>query len=307
MMSPQIALHDPIFRSYLCIVPASLALGGLILIFLQWGLKKKLGSIWATYRSWLVMAAIGLLVIFVGRVATIAGLSLLSIFAFAEFARGFGLNRDWWMISPVYLGIIGVGIAAIIGRYDLFLVLPGLIIVCILLIPVLRNRAGGQFQSISLAIVGFIYVGWLFGHLGFFANAPNAYGFLCYIIFATELSDVAAFTCGRLFGRHPLRSEISPKKTWEGAFGALIVSMILPWVLRFSFPFFNTTQIILTGLIVGVGGQLGDLSVSMIKREIGTKDMGAAIPGHGGVLDRIDSLIFVAPLFMRLASHYHAL
>ena len=79
----------------------------------------------------------------------------------------------------------------------------------------------------------------MFGHLGFLANAVNAYGYLCYVIFATELNDVAAFTFGRIFGRHPLRSEISPKKTWEGALGALAVSMILPWLLRFSFPEFG--------------------------------------------------------------------
>ena len=159
----------------------------------------------------------------------------------------------------------------------------------------------------SLGIVGFIYIGWMFGHLGFLANAVNAYGYLLYVVFATELSDVAAFTFGRMFGRHPLRSEISPGKTWEGALGALAVSMVLPWLLRFSFPEFGTRELILTGLIVGIGGQLGDLSISVIKRDIGTKDMGALIPGHGGILDRIDSLIYVAPLFMHMAGYYHEL
>ena len=96
----------------------------------------------------------------------------------------------------------------------------------------------------------------MFGHLGFLANARNAYGYLCYVIFATAVNDVAAFTCGRIFGRHPLRSEISPRKTWEGAAGALLVAMLLPWLLRFSFPFFGPLQLILTGLIVGIGGQL---------------------------------------------------
>jgi len=104
-----------------------------------------------------------------------------------------------------------------------------------------------------------------------------------------------------------LRSEISPNKTWEGALGAFAVAMILPWLLRFSFPFFGTRELILTGLIVGIGGQLGDLSISVIKREIGTKDMAATIPGHGGILDRIDSLIYVAPLFMHMAGYYYPL
>src|SRR5256885_14076574 len=156
----------------------------------------------------------------------------------------------------------------------------------------------------SLAVVGFIYMGWMFGHLGFLANARNAYGFVCFIIFATALCDVAAFTVGKIFGRHPLRSEISPNKTWEGAFGAFCVATILPWLLRFSFPFFGTRELILTGLIVGIGGQLGDLSISVIKRDIGTKDMAATIPGHGGVFGLGDRLIFAAPLFIAFGVYY---
>lgn len=317
MISPQAALHDPVFRAYLLIVPATLALGGAVLGFLSWGLKKELGPIWKTYRSWLVMAAIGLPVIFAGHMAVIGGVTLLSIFGFKEFARASGLYRDWWMTGAVYAGIFAVGVASFMtqprgqepgsGWYGLFVAVPVFAIAVILLIPILRNRARGELQKMSLSIVGFIYIGWMFGHLGFLANAVNAYGFLCYVIFATELNDVSAFTFGRLFGRHSLRSEISPNKTWEGALGAVTVSMILPWLLRFSFPFFGPTQLILTGLIVGIGGLLGDLSISVIKRDIGTKDMGAAIPGHGGILDRIDSLVYVAPLFMHMAGYYYAL
>jgi phosphatidate cytidylyltransferase len=317
VMSPQIALHDPVYRAYLCIVPVSLAIGGIILGFLRWRLKKELGVIWKTYCSWLIMAPIALAVVFAGRVPTITGITLLAIFGFKEFARASGLYRDWWMTGAVYAGIITVGIASLMphprahepgtGWYGFFVAVPVFAIALILLIPILRNRARGELQRMSLAIVGFVYIGWMFGHLGFLANANNAYGFLCYIIFATELNDVAAFTFGKLFGGHPLRSEISPKKTWEGALGAVAVSMILPWLLRFSFPFFGPWQLILTGLIVGIGGQLGDLSISVIKRDIGTKDMGATIPGHGGILDRIDSLIYVAPLFMHMAGYYYGL
>jgi phosphatidate cytidylyltransferase len=126
-------------------------------------------------------------------------------------------------------------------------------------------------------------------------------------VLATEINDVAAFTFGKLFGKHPLRSNISPKKTWEGAMGALAVSMLLPWLLRFSFPHFGTIQLLLTGLIIGVGGQFGDLAVSVIKRDIGIKDMGAAIPGHGGVLDRIDSLVYSVPLFFHMAGYFYGL
>ncbi len=316
-MSPQIALHDPIFRAYFFIVLISLAVGGTVLGFLRLVLKKDTASMFRTYWSWLVIAAIGLLVVFAGRIPTIVGVTLLGVYAFKEFARASGLYRDWWMTGVVYAGIITVGIASLVshprgeepgtGWCAFFVAVPVFAIALILLIPILHNRARGELQRMSLAIVGFVYIGWMFGHLGFLANASNAYGFLCYIIFATAVSDVAAFTFGKIFGRHPLRSEISPNKTWEGAIGALAVSMILPWLLRFSFPFFGVRQLILTGLIVGIGGQLGDLSISVIKRDIGTKDMAATIPGHGGILDRIDSLIYAAPLFMHMAGYYYPL
>jgi phosphatidate cytidylyltransferase len=316
-MSPQIALHDPVFRAYFWIVLISLATGGAALGFLRFVLKKETASMFRTYRSWILMAGIGLVVVFLGRIPTIVGVTLLAIFAFKEFARTSGLYRDWWMTGAVYAGIVTVGVASLIphprgeepgtGWYGFFVAVPVFAIALILLIPILRNRARGELLRMSLAIVGFIYMGWMFGHLGFLANAIDAYGLVCYIIFATALCDVAAFIFGKIFGRHPLRSEISPNKTWEGAFGAFCMAMILPWLLRFSFPFLGVRELILTGLIVGIGGQLGDLSISVIKRDIGTKDMAATIPGHGGILDRIDSLIYTAPLFMHMAGYYHPL
>lgn len=316
-MSPQIALHDPVFRAYFVIVLVSLLAGGAVLAFVRFILKKDTASMFKTYWSWILMAAIGLFVVFLGRVPTIVGVTLLAMFAFKEFARASGLYRDWWMTAAGYAGIVAVGIASLVshprgeepgpGWYGLFVAVPVFAIALILLIPILRNRARGELQRMSLAIVGFIYMGWMFGHLGFLANARNAYGFVCFIIFATGLCDVAAFTFGKIFGRHQLRSEISPNKTWEGALGAFGVAMVLPWLLRFSFPFFDVRDLILTGLIVGIGGQLGDLSISVIKRDIGTKDMAATIPGHGGILDRIDSLIYAAPLFMHMAGYYHPL
>lgn len=316
-MTPQHALHDPIFLAYVRIVVGVLVAGGIVLALVQWLGGKAIPTIWQTYRAWLWMAPLALAVVFAGRVPFILGVTLLALFGFKEFARAAGLYRDWWMTGAVYAGIAAVGAASIMphpqelepgtGWYAFFVSVPVFAIALILLVPIARNRFRGELQRMSLGIVAFVYVGWMFGHLGFLANSINAYGYLCFVVFATEVNDVAAFTFGRLFGRHPLRSEISPKKTWEGALGALAVSMILPWLLRFSLPDFGPTQLLLAGLIVGLGGQLGDLSISVIKRDIGTKDMGASIPGHGGILDRIDSLIYVAPLFMHMAGYYHGL
>ena len=312
MMSPGAALNDPIFRIYLLIVPLSLVIGGIILAVVKFGFKKQLGSVWFTYRSWIVMAAIGLFCVAIGRFAVIAGVTLLSIFAFWEFARVSGLATDRLMSGAVYLAIIVVGLAtwfscspnvASCGPFMWVLVVA---IGLIALAPITQNRVRGELHKIALSCFAFVLIGWMFGHLGLLANSANPYGFLCYIIFATELTDISAFVFGRLFGRHPLRSELSPRKTVEGAVGAFAVAMVLPWILRFSFPFFSATQLILTGLIVGVGGLLGDLTISLIKRDLGTKDMSTIIPGHGGILDRIDSLIFVAPLFVQMTNFYTA-
>jgi phosphatidate cytidylyltransferase len=146
----------------------------------------------------------------------------------------------------------------------------------------------------------------MFGHLALLANSDLAYSYLGYLVLAVEINDVAAFVCGKLFGRHLLRDRVSPNKTWEGAAGALALSLAVPWCLRFTFPHFDGRDLLIVGLIVGVGGPLGDLLLSVIKRDLGIKDMGATIPGHGGILDRADSLIYVAPMFFHFVFYRHS-
>jgi phosphatidate cytidylyltransferase len=314
-MSPSAALASPVFLFYLTLAGGLLLGAGILLAVLRWGFHKNVQHAWKAYLGWLVMVPVVLAAIFLGRMTTIALFTIVAVFGFKEFARATGLYQDWVMTGAVYLGIIAGGIVTLVtdpllgvpGWYGLFMALPVYVIAAILVIPIVRNRVQGQLQSLALAIVGFVYFGWMFGFLAFLANANHAYGYLLYLLFAVELNDVAAFTCGKLFGRHPLRSNISPKKTWEGAIGALVVSLALPWALAWTFPHFGARELILIGLIVGVGGQLGDLTISVIKRDLGIKDMGATIPGHGGVLDRIDSLIYVAPLFFHVVRYYHDL
>lgn len=314
-MSPQSALASEVFRFYCGTVVGILVVSGILLAVLRWGLKRDVSHAWKAYRGWLVMVPVVIAAIFCGRAATILFFTLVAILGFKEFARATGLYRDWPMTGLAYAGILAVGGTALVrdptlhvpGWYGLFAILPVYVIAAILLVPIVRNRSQGQLQAMALATLGFLYVGWMFGHVAFLANAKEAYAYLFYLIVAVELNDVAAFTFGRLFGRHPLRSNISPKKTWEGSLGALAVSLALPWGLRFSFPQFSACELILAGIIVGVGGQLGDLSISVIKRDLGIKDMGTLLEGHGGILDRIDSLIYVAPLFFHMVRWFHGL
>jgi phosphatidate cytidylyltransferase len=313
MMSPSIALTDGTVFTYAVLVGTVMAGVGLLLLVLTYAFGYRLASVWRTYRGWLVMVPIVLVVLVAGRVATILSVAVAALFAFREFARATGLYRDWWITGAVYVGIAAVAASSLVedpwrhvhGWYGLFMALPVYIVSLILIVPIARNRTRGQLHNAALAVLGFIYIGWMFSHVGFLANSPHAYGYLLFLLLAVEGTDVAAFTSGKLFGRRKLREAISPNKTWGGALGALAFSMALPWLLWFSFPHFGWLQLVLAGLIVGIGGQLGDLTISMIKRDVGVKDMGSLIPGHGGLLDRVDSLIFAAPLFFHMVRWFY--
>ncbi len=313
-MSIRAAIHSQIFLTYLAVIGGILLLAGLLLVILG-ALGRDVSSIRQTYRSWLVMIPIVMGTIFLGRVAIIIGVTVLAIFGFKEFARATGLYDDWWVTGTVYLALAALGLVSIVsdpqtgepGWYGLFMALPVYVVATILLIPILRNRARGQLRAVALAILGFVYFGWMFSHLGFLANSRHAYGYLLFLIFAVEINDVAAFTFGKLLGGRKLRKEISPNKTVAGSLGAIGVSLAVPWMLSFSFDHFEPLHLVLTGLIVGIGGQLGDLAISFIKRDIGIKDMGALIAGHGGILDRVDSMIFVSPLFFHMVRWFHGL
>jgi phosphatidate cytidylyltransferase len=310
------AFESPVFRGYLFVLVSLLVVAGALLALLRFALHKNVDHAWKAYRGWLIMIPLVFAALFFGRETTIIFFTLLALAAFTEFARATGLYRDWWMTGLVLVAIAAVGVVSYVdqpdgtgihGWYGMLMALPVYAVAAILMVPILRDRAKGQLQPIALALLGFIYIGWMFGHMAFLANAKNAFGYLLYLLFAVPLCDIAAFTFGKIFGRHKLRPNVSPNKTWEGALGALAVSMVLPWLVRFSFPEFGTRELILAGIIVGIGSQLGDLSISVIKRDIGIKDMGSLIQGHGGILDRVDSLIYVAPLFFHMTRWFHGL
>ncbi len=306
-MSFELAINSPVFLRYLLIVGGLLTFAGVVLGSSHLA-GRNVASPLRTYRGWLIMIPIVLGVLFLGREAAIIGIALLAAIGFKEFARATGLYEDWWMTGIVYVAIFALGAVSLVpdprlgtpGWYGFFMAAPVFVIAFILLVPIVRNNARGELQKVALAILGFIYFGWMFMHLGFLANTSNAYGYLLFLVFAVEINDVAAYTFGRMFGKRKLRERISPNKTLAGSVGAIAVSLVLPWLLWFSFPHFSPALLILTGLIVGIGGQLGDLVISYIKRDIGIKDMGTTIQGHGGILDRVDSMIFVAPIFFHM-------
>jgi phosphatidate cytidylyltransferase len=312
-LSPSAALANEVFRIFALLTTGLVLIGGAIIAVVRFGFAKDVSHAWDSYRGWLVMIPTIGASLLAGRVVAICFFAIVALAAFTEYARATGLHRDLAMSFTGLAGILGILVATLAydpatgapGLFGLFMCAPIIVTVALVLAAILRNRPEGQLKAISLALFGFLYIGWMFGHVAFLANTRNAYGYLLYLLFAVELNDVAAFTCGKLFGRHPLCTNVSPWKTREGAIGAVLISVLFPLAVRFALPEFSTLECVLAGLIVGIGGHLGDLSISVIKRDIGVKDMGTLIRGHGGVLDRIDSLIFTAPLFFHFARYAH--
>lgn len=304
---------DPTVRVYLWIAGGLLVFAGTAISILKFVLKKNADHAWRAFVGWLIMIPLVVGAILLGRTATIVFFGCIALAGFTEFARATGLYRDWLITGWVYLGIAALTLMtliappdepAVLGWYGMFMALPVYVVAGVLLMPILRDQTRGQLQRIALGIVGFIYIGWMFGHFAFLANGHNRAGLILFLLFSVPLCDVAAFTFGKLLGRRKMRPNISPNKTWGGSIGAFLVGMALPWLFRFSLDGFGTRELLLAGLIVGIGSQLGDLSISVIKRDIGIKDMGTLIEGHGGVLDRIDSLIYVAPLFFHMTRFF---
>lgn len=204
--------------------------------------------------------------------------------------------------SYKYFGI-GLGVVIPLSTMSRFELTKGwefLFIVLALLFLILmqfkRRRNSGAIVDISTTIFGIIYVSWFFSFLIKIRYLEGGMGLLAAVLLITKSGDIGAYLIGSRFGKNALLPRISPKKTVEGAAGGLIFSIIAALICKpiFGFGYFH---LVILGICMGILGQLGDLSESLIKRDCEVKDSGRVFPGMGGVLDEIDSLLFVAPVF----------
>lgn len=174
----------------------------------------------------------------------------------------------------------------------------GLLFVCFSLLFLFRIRTiEAAAREVSFALLAFIYIPFLLMHLVQLRLTPFGIEWLFVIMLIVMTNDSAAYYTGSAFGKHRLYPLVSPKKSVEGAIGGLCGSIGGSLLAKFTFfPQLSFTDAIATALVVGVVGQAGDLFESLLKRSFGVKDSGTIIPGHGGVLDRLDSILFAAPV-----------
>ena len=171
-------------------------------------------------------------------------------------------------------------------------------------IPVyeLFRKKENTMANIALTGFGITFVSIPFAMLNFLAF-PEFEGYKVYnhgllisLFVLVWAGDSGAYIFGVRFGRHRLFERISPKKSWEGLFGGVITAIATAWILNYLFPQYNIVLLIVMAIVVVISGTLGDLVESMIKRSIGVKDSGRFMPGHGGLLDRFDSILLASPV-----------
>jgi phosphatidate cytidylyltransferase len=176
-----------------------------------------------------------------------------------------------------------------------------LIFVLITLIPLIwmlfRHNKDNSFINWGWTVAGILYTGWLLSFYVSLRAMDNGMGWLFLVLGCTALSDVFAYAVGSTVGKHAMASSVSPGKTWEGSAGGMAGSIACAVAMGFIFQLpLAVWQMVTAGIIIGVFSQIGDLVESLLKRNMRAKDAGTVLPGHGGILDRIDSHLLIAPV-----------
>jgi phosphatidate cytidylyltransferase len=263
-------------------------------------------------RAWWKMCAIFALAILVGRVGSLILFGLISFLALREYMtlvptrRGDHRTLFWsfFMIMPLQYFLIGIqwyGFFAIMIPVLAFVYVPTRIAIAGDTAHFLERAAKIQF--------GIMVCAYCLSHAPalLLLKIPGYEGqdarLLLYLVIVDQMSDVLQFVWGKLIGRNKIAWRVSPNKTWEGFFGGVLSATALGAALWWATPF-TPLQSAGMSFTICILGFCGGLVMSAIKRDIGIKDFGRVIEGHGGILDRIDSLCFAAPIFFHLVRYY---
>ena len=256
-------------------------------------------------QSWWWMVGILFAVLTVGQTMAIAFFGFVSFLALKEFLSIVPTRQaDRRVIFWAYVSIPIQYYWVSLGWYGMFIIFIPIYV--FLMLParmVLLGESKGFIRSAGILHWATMLSVYSISHIAYLLMLPvqneaaGAIGPILFLLGMTQLNDVCQYIWGKMLGRHKITPKVSPNKTWEGFIGGLLTitvcaGIIAPWLTPL-----NTMQGVFAGVLIGVSGFMGDLVISLVKRDLQIKDSGQLIPGHGGMLDRLDSLTYSSPLF----------
>jgi phosphatidate cytidylyltransferase len=267
---------------------------GLVLFFARKNLRAGLsGELGLRYIGWLIIAPLFLALAFVGGIVAAIILLIFCGRVVYEYNRAMMIERPY----AIYVyAMIPLTLAVAFFTPELYFTLPAASILILTLIPILSHRIENLYQQLSYAGRGYLYLVWTIGHIVLLQQLGGA-GLLITTAIGVALSDVMQYTFGKLIGKHIIAAEVNPRKAWEGLVGDIVGAGVAVSLFAFALPSqFVWYHLVVLAFIIGLGSAWGDLISSLVKRVAGVKDWGKIIPGHGGLLDRANSMVIVFPL-----------
>lgn len=309
IFDPSQALTHPVARG--CLMGIGIALAAAPAVMLLMSGKMDAATrrdVWTRYWTWLAIVPVVVVPLVWCKFGAVMIVTLVSLLAYREFARATGFFRERALSVIVVLGILTMAFAALDNWRGVFVAVPPLGVAVLAGLAVAKDQPSGYLQRVGLGTVGLLLFGSALMHLAYFTNMSVFRPVLLMLLVATQASDIGAYCLGKAFGKRKLFPNTSPRKTVAGHIGAFVVAAGLSaWLAH---EIFKGTQIdepsrlALFGVLVGVGAQAGDLVLGSIKRDLGLKDLAKFLPGHGGVTDRVNSLLLVAPIAYHFIAYF---
>lgn len=265
-------------------------------------------------KSWWVMIAVFTFAMLTSRTVSLCFLGFVSFLALKEFFSIIPTRRaDRRVLFWAYLAIPIQYYWAALEWYGMFIIfIP---VYAFLFLPfrmIVTQKTEGFLKAAGTIHWGLMTCVFSISHTAFLLVLPalpqssaGGAGLLLYLAFLTQFNDVAQYVWGKLLGRHKILPIVSPKKTWQGFLGGVFTTTLAAALIAPYLTPFTLLHGVCVGLLISVAGFVGDVTISAVKRDIGVKDTGSTIPGHGGIMDRIDSLTFTAPLFFHFTHYFY--
>jgi len=293
---------------YLVLVLATVA----ILALRRLRPRLDLGEVEVRTRSWWLMATLLFVGLYSGRTASLVFFAFLSFWALKEYVTLLPTRlSDHGALVLAFLSIPVQYYWIARNDYGLFTIfIPVFVFLALPARLVLAGDTQGFVTSVARIQWGVMAFVFGLSHLRYVASFTSLGAqvdgrtLLLFLVFVVEISDVLQFVWGKTLGRHKVIPRVSPNKTWEGLLGGVLSAAAASLALRFLTPF-SLLETAGVALLTCTAGFLGGAVMSAVKRDFGVKDFGTLIPGHGGMLDRLDSLCYAAPVFFHYVRFYH--